>query len=248
MRIGLIADIHGNYCAMETVVQELIQEAVDQVVCLGDVGSLGPEPHEVLEWLRTVRCPTVLGNTDEWLLIPPVADASDSQNTHIMYEINAWCAEQLTPEDRSFLQDMPSLLELELGGGRTLLGYHGSPSSFDDIIAAVTPDAVVEEMLDGHSASVMVGGHTHIQMVRRYKDSFLINTGSVGLPGVNAGGKELTKNNDVHWAEYAILGVEGDRLSIDLRRMDLDLPALFSAARGSDMPNLDWWLQKWRQI
>src|SRR4051812_25927517 len=102
MRIGLIADIHGNYFALESVLQELIQEAVDQVVCLGDVGSLGPEPHEVIEWLRTIGCPTVLGNTDDWLLTPPVPAESDSRSPHIEYEINAWCAEQITAEDQRF--------------------------------------------------------------------------------------------------------------------------------------------------
>lgn len=47
MRIALLSDIHGNLVALETVLQELAQEPIDQIVCLRDVAALGPQPHEV---------------------------------------------------------------------------------------------------------------------------------------------------------------------------------------------------------
>jgi len=34
MRIALIADIHGNLVALETVLQELAREPVEQIICL----------------------------------------------------------------------------------------------------------------------------------------------------------------------------------------------------------------------
>jgi len=71
MRIALIADIHGNLVALETVLHELAQESIDQILCLGDVGALGPQPHEVIDRLRQLQCTVVLGNTDAWLLAPP---------------------------------------------------------------------------------------------------------------------------------------------------------------------------------
>jgi predicted phosphodiesterase len=50
--------------------------------------------------------------------------------------------------------------------------------------------------------SDILGGHTHIQMIRRYQDAHLVNVGSLGLPGVNAGSPELPVNRRVHWAEF----------------------------------------------
>ena len=52
MRLALLADIHGNYVALESVLQELAQESVEQIICLGDVGALGPQPHETIDRLR----------------------------------------------------------------------------------------------------------------------------------------------------------------------------------------------------
>jgi len=236
MRIALLSDIHGNLIALETVLQELAQESIDQIICLGDVAALGPQPHEVIGRLRRLDCPVILGNTDAWLLLPAGAKTSDSQ---ILRTITSWCAEQLTPADRSYLQTFAPLLELPLDEGRRLLCYHGSPRSFDDVIAATTPDAEVQAMLAGYSATVLVGGHTHIQMLRRYQDAHLVNVGSIGLPGVNAGSPALAVNRHVHWAEYGVLSVEQGRLSIDLRRTSLNLATLLEAGRDSGMPYLE---------
>ena len=246
MRIGLIADIHGNFQALEVVLRELEQEHIEQIICLGDIGSLGPQPHEVVERLRDLGCPVIMGNTDEWLLNPPVVTEKHSESERILREVNAWCVEQLSSEDLAYIRTFSPTLGLPLDEKRTLLCYHGSPRSFDDVIAAVTPDTEVQRMLGEQTAAVMVGGHTHIQMIRRYQDAHLVNVGSVGLPGVNAGSPELPMNHEVHWAEYGVLSLEQGRLSIDLRRTPLDVADLLRAARRSDMPHADWWEKKWR--
>ncbi|MGZ3638212.1 MAG: metallophosphoesterase, partial [Ktedonobacterales bacterium] len=35
MRIAFLADIHGNLVALETVLQEVAKEPIDQMICLG---------------------------------------------------------------------------------------------------------------------------------------------------------------------------------------------------------------------
>lgn len=243
MRIALLADIHGNLVALETVLQDLAKEAIDQVICLGDVSALGPQPHEVLVRLRVLQCPVILGNTDAWLLASRGARTSDSET---LRTITTWCTAQLSPEDLSYLRTFSPTLTFPLDKERNLLCYHGSPRSFDDVIASTTPDMGVKEMFDGKLATVMVGGHTHIQMLRRYEDVFLVNVGSVGLPGVNAGDPALPDNRHVHWAEYGLLSVESGRLSIDLRRIPLEMTAVLQAGIRSGMPHLEWWMQTWQ--
>ncbi len=244
MRIALIADIHGNLVALETVLQEIARESVDQIICLGDVAALGPQPHEVVHRLRQLQCPVILGNTDAWLLAAKGVKTSDSA---ILSTITSWCAAQLTKEDHQYVSTFSPVLEFPLDEGRSLCCYHGSPRSFDDVIAATTPDAIVNHMLAGAEATVMVGGHTHIQMLRRYADLLLVNVGSVGLPGVNAGSPELPNNHHVHWAEYGLLALEVGRLSIDLRRIPLDMTAVLRAGADSGMPHQEWWMQKWEK-
>lgn len=42
MRMGLIADIHGNLVALDAVLADLARDQPDRLVCLGDVAALGP--------------------------------------------------------------------------------------------------------------------------------------------------------------------------------------------------------------
>ena len=244
MKIALIADIHGNLVALETVLAEIEREQIDNIICLGDVAALGPQPHEVIERLRQLSSPVILGNTDAWLLASAGTRTSDSA---ILRAITSWCAAQLTDTDREYVRTFIPTFDLSLDDRNTLVCYHGSPRSFDDVIAAVTPDTRVKQMLAGSTATIMVGGHTHIQMLRRYEDMHLVNVGSVGLPGVNAGSPELASNHDVCWAEYGIISLESHHLSIDLRRIPLDMDELLQAGSRSTMPHLDWWMQKWKR-
>lgn len=242
MRLALLSDIHGNFIALKTVLQEIAHESIDQILCLGDVAALGPQPHEVVECLCHLSCPVILGNTDAWLLAAPGEKTSESET---LRSITSWCAEQLTSEDRAYLHTFVPLLKFPLEHGKTLLCYHGSPRSFEDIIASSTPAASIEQMLTGHTATIMVGGHTHIQMLRRHANACLVNVGSVGLAGMNVGSPELPLNRNVHWAEYGIICSGGNRLSIDLRCIPLDMNAVLEAGELSRMPHKEWWMQKW---
>ncbi len=54
MRIALLADIHGNTVALETVLACLTTDPVDHIVCLGDVALRGPEPRRALALLKSL--------------------------------------------------------------------------------------------------------------------------------------------------------------------------------------------------
>lgn len=241
MQIGLIADIHGNLIALERVLSELQREQVDQIICLGDVAALGPQPHEVLERLRELKCPVVMGNTDDWYL-QPLSEGDDE-----LREIVGWGLHQLTDADLAYLRSFQPMIKMRLETDQTLLCFHGSPRSYHDVIASTTPVAEVKSMFAGYQAWIMVGGHTHVQMLRRYEQAWLINPGSVGLPGVGPEREDLPRNTDVHWAEYAILTLRNGHFSVDLRRTPLDIPALLQVGYASGMPDVDSWVRTWHR-
>lgn len=243
MRIGLIADVHGNLVALETVLAELEREPVDRLLCLGDVAALGPQPREVVARLREAGCPSVMGNTDAWILKgPPRATSPEGA---AMAEIAAWCAAALTGPDLEYLSACPPTLRAELGGGMGMLCFHGSPRSHDEVVSATTPDDLLSEMLSGHRASIFAGGHTHVQLLRRHGGARVVNPGSVGLPGVGPGTPDLPVNGRVDWAEYAVLEDRGGRFGVGLRRVPVDVGRVVEAARASGMPRLEWWVGRW---
>jgi predicted phosphodiesterase len=238
MRIGLIADIHGNLVALDTVLAELRRMEVDELICLGDVAALGPQPGAVIARLRALQCPVVMGNTDAWLLDLALAERKKALSPA------RWCIAQLSADDLAYVHTFSPTLARTLPGGTELLCFHGSPRSFDDAITATTPDDTLDAMLDGADAAIMVGGHTHIQMVRRHKGARIINTGSVGLPGIGA---VTPYNEDVHWAEYAVLDAEGGHIAIALHRTPLDVAEMIRVSSAGEMPEFAWWSSLWRR-
>ncbi len=243
MRIAVIADIHGNLIALDAVLVDLNRARVDHIVCLGDVAATGPQPRQTVERLRGLDYPTIMGNADEELFNFPSSSPAD-ENARVTLEIDRWCAAQLSPDDLDYLRSFQSTLELPLGDGHTLLCFHGSPHSFDDIIVATTPDDDLARLLSGYSATIMAGGHTHEQMLRRYRRTLVFNPGSVGLPFERGPGAEEARNPP--WAEYAVVSQEHGALRVELRRVPIDIGAVVRAIWESGMPHAELLAQDWR--
>jgi putative phosphoesterase len=242
MRIAFISDIHGNFTAFQAVLADINSQAIDEIVCLGDAVTLGPQPIEVLNTLRELKCVYIKGNHDEAVLNPENAVQYDITD-HLIPDLY-WCKDKLSPDDLKFIDSFKPMHEINLPNGNTVLAFHGSPLSFTDIIQATTPPEVLNVYFEGQKSDIFIGGHSHIQMVRRYDDKFILNSGSVG----NAFKFVFSPGNPVDllpWAEYMIINQSGDSLNIDSRRIYFDTDELLKKVKESHLPCTDWWLRQY---
>ena len=242
MKLALISDIHGNLFALEAALTAIQKQNIDQIICLGDVAAFGPQPREVLTQLKQIGCPIVMGNTDEWLLNPKPYPIRD-EDSHKFTAVDTWAAEQLTTADKAFLHTFQPTIRQQLNKDISLLCFHGSPRSNTEIIRATTAEDELAKALNGQTATIMAGGHTHSQLLRRYQQSYIINPGSVGLPYEYKTGS--TNVRTPPWAEYAILKVEDDMLDISLHHVKYDIRPLLEVAHQCGMPHAGWWTQDW---
>lgn len=70
MRIAIISDIHGNLTALQAVLADIKLQKVDDIICLGDIVTLGPQPKEVLNALKELNCVIIKGNHDAAVVDP----------------------------------------------------------------------------------------------------------------------------------------------------------------------------------
>lgn len=245
MRIAVISDIHGNRVALDAVLADQRARALDQVVCLGDAIQGGPQPAETVARLRELACPVVMGNADAWLLTgqntSPTEAITDRQRA-----VREWSLARLTDADRAYIATFAPAVTLDLGG-RRLRCFHGSPTSFDDIIFPETShdEAIrllgLEDEAHARNVDILAGGHTHTQQVRRLGQGFFFNPGSVGLPYSHHQPAGVFRADP--WADYAILTVEGGEgdgwttVALEFRRVPFDLDALLRAYRTGDRPD-----------
>lgn len=239
MRIAIISDIHGNAIALDAVLSDLHVESIDQCVCLGDAIQGGPQPAEVVARLRELGCPIVMGNADAYLLTGHDTGAEKSSEARRLQlsDVRAWQLTQLSADDLAFIRAFQPTVRLTLDDEYTLLAYHGSPKSFDDIILPQTPEDEVRGYLNPEPHIIYTGGHTHLQFIRHFGRTFHVNPGSVGLAYRHDQSGEYPRADP--WAEYALLSSTNGRLSLEFRRVNFDVQRLIEIYRASGRPHTD---------
>lgn len=238
-KLAVFSDIHGNLTALNAVLEDIHHQEIDNLLCLGDVANLGPQPKETLRRVRELGCPVVMGNTDDSLLKPrTLADIKQpDEDTIFFLKLEDWCARQLDDDDKNFVRTFQPTFMLEPDTLK-LLAYHGSPKSYHDRIIATTPEETLYPYFENTTANLCVGGHTHEQFVRRYFQARVMNPGSVGLPYVvRPDGTEYRPL----YAEYAILEIASE-VNIVFRRVPYDYARLAAVVGTSSMPYAEKWL------
>jgi len=249
MRVVVLSDVHGNCFALETALEDIKKAGFDHIVCNGDMIQSGPQPYETVHLLRGMQCSIVMGNSDAWLMTGVETDAHliSEERRRKLDIVRDWSLSKLDEEDRAFINAFQPTVTVDLGHGRDLLAFHGSPTSFDQFLLPSTPEDEFQEILKPYADNILTGGHMHLQYTRRLRDSqnFFFNPGSIGV----AYNHEQTNENGLldPWAEYAILTVEGAHVQLEFRRVPLDMKMMADIYRHSDRPFADTAMEQYRR-
>lgn len=172
MRLAFISDIHGNFEALRSIKDELLE--ADRIVCLGDALGYYCQVNEVIDFLRNAEALCVLGNHDHYLLEGCPHDANPS----VRFGIQA--AEKIiTPANRAWLKTLPLVWGGRLGGISLLLA-HGSP--WDPLAHYLYNDNAMLEGLSSFKFDAVAFGQTHRLYLNTERSPHRLNPGSVGQP------------------------------------------------------------------
>jgi predicted phosphodiesterase len=189
VRVAVVSDIHGNLTALEAVVADLRRRAADLVVHGGDLALMGPRPAEVVDLVRGLGWPGVVGNTDE-LLWRPEEHARQLERAPALASVLSLLFEVYAPDTLSrlgeervaWLRGLPASYGVDPG----LTVVHASPG---DMWRAPMPSASDDELAGTFSAvgsDEVVYGHIHRPFARVGVGVggrlTVANAGSVGMP------------------------------------------------------------------
>jgi predicted phosphodiesterase len=167
-----------------------------------------------------------LGNHDAFLCESALVHEYTTEP--LIVEAVDWCRNQLAQDDIAFLRTFQPRLEIALDDSCALLLFHGSPRSHSEDLLAATPPLDVDRLLAGFTATVLAGGHTHIQMLRQHRGMLLVNPGSVGMPFKEyVAGRAPTI---LAHAEYAVVEARDGVVMVSLHRVPLKRELLREAA------------------
>lgn len=169
-KLGIISDIHGNYPALEKVLQFLHGEKCDSIICLGDTCGYYPMINECINRLRSEGIQSILGNHDEYLIGKSTCPRSRSANECITYQQGV-----ITRDNLQWVEELPTSFD-ESG----LFAVHGGLNNPIDEYFASFDFILAEELHPG--VQLFCTGHTHTPSVQTHGNAIYCNPGSVGQP------------------------------------------------------------------
>jgi putative phosphoesterase len=155
MKIGIIADIHGDYAALTSALDRLDHvHRVDHILCAGDLAGRGPEQEKVVELVRQRQIPTVKGNHDEW-------------------------AYGFSKDNAEYLDELPINWKGSYDG-YSIFMCHGKPgNNIWGLYRDHVSNTLLNMMLGSLDADVLVVGHTHVPMFIKVANGCVVNPGSL---------------------------------------------------------------------
>lgn len=235
MRVAVLADIHGNFDALQAVVKDLKSVSVDRVISLGDNIGYGPEPDKVAGLLRRSGFESVLGN-HEYALFDQRArrwlNFQAAENNEVMEEL-------LSEEHLEFCRNLP--FSIEFAGGYFV---HGFPKDNVFLYLHRQNDERVAQMFEKLGAEVVFVGHTHRLQLVTYDGKkvsrrkltrelvtlekgkrYIVNCGSVGQP----------RDGD-NSAKYVVWN--SDAATIEVRYVPYDTEETKKKIKGRGFPEV----------
>jgi len=228
MRVAVVSDIHGNFTALNAVLNDIRQCSPDLVLLGGDLADSGSSPIEVVDQVRDLGWAGVIGNTDEMLVRPESLEAFASQSSappalwERVRQIASATRSKLGAERLAWLRELPKA-KIEL----LFALVHATPDNCWQAPAAEATEAELEAVYGSLGRPIVIFGHTHIPFVRMLSGQLktLVNTGSVGLP----------YDGDPR-ASYLLL----DGKTPSIRRIEYNVEKELEALATCGLPGAEW--------
>jgi predicted phosphodiesterase len=185
MKIAAIADIHGNYQALISILDHIDRWNPDLVFVLGDIINRGPRSieslHLIQEREKNHGWKVIKGNHEGYVLnfLDPAFSRSGLEFE--LRRVIHWTYQALSRDELAYLENLPEKLSLDLDNSQAIRALHASTAG-DRI--GIYPHSTDDELVDkvDPEADLFMVGHTHQPLIRSYQNVIVTNVGSVGLP------------------------------------------------------------------
>jgi putative phosphoesterase len=223
MRLAVLADIHGNFPALEAVLSDLQPYDADGVIVAGDLIG-GPQPVETIRVLRSLNGWMIRGNSDTNVLSHDSGNKPDAHYSALQFALIRWTCRHIDPEALDFLMALPEQCVAEGTGAAPIRVVHGSPRNPSESIFPDRDPITLDVALAQVDEPVLVCGHTHRPWKVERGDRLALNPGSVCGPLDGQVG-----------AQYALMTWSADRWQVDHHIVSYDLGQVRAAFHKSGL-------------
>ncbi|MDQ2086762.1 YfcE family phosphodiesterase [Herbivorax sp. ANBcel31] len=211
MKLAVIGDIHSNLLALRSAVRDIKKKKVDFIICTGDNVGYSPFPNEVIKFLKSKNIISIQGNYDKAIGNREPVCGCDYKEERLI-ELGAISLEYtnkvITESNREYLRNLPENFKLKCGEYNILV-VHGSPKKINQSLKEDSP--LIEKVLEEIPENILIVGHTHIPFIKRVRNKYILNPGSIGKPA--------TEDPN---PTYLILNITKDSVEVSINKVSYD--------------------------
>jgi putative phosphoesterase len=221
-KIAVLSDIHGNWEALQAVVQLDRYKECDVKCFCGDALGYYYDSEDVVTYLKEMIHNSILGNHDR-IFIAKYLNGSPGK---IEYEQKygsalKLAAGSLTTKNKEWLKSLQEKAILNVAG-KTIQICHGSPWDPDLYIYPDSDNAIAEKVF-AEACSIVLIGHSHYQFHWEKRGKHVVNPGSVGQARKKGG-----------LAEWAEIDIDGNSIHVHLFQIPYSIDRLVGQVSQND--------------
>lgn len=235
--IAILSDVHGNYTALLSVINDIKTNQVDETWFLGDLIMPGTGGDDLFDLLNEVHTTVFLrGNWDDCLF--EVLDSTDPFNFEDSADVYVGILTQyvyahLSKKNIEKLRSAPISLEKTVNGVKIQISHNLPNINYGPDLIAQADTPAFNQLFDTEHTDIAVYGHIHHQVLRYSSlDQLVINPGSIGM----AYSKHTRLNKDRR-AQYALLTIDDSGVSnVDFKKVNYDISQEAHRADSYNLP------------
>jgi len=226
MKIAIFTDIHGNKEALSSIINDIKKEGINEIICLGDIIGIGPNPKECMDIIIDNNIKTVLGNHELYYL--KGTDIDEMGEGEIKHQ--NWVKEQITDKQKEYLEKCNMTIKKEYNGKKILFEHflidYNSQKQYPFYDLSIIKEDSINNIVKSLDYDLIFIGHEHNKFSI---DNKLYDIGSSGC----------TKDNKT---KYTIL--DTDTLNVETRVITYDRDRFEKSLRENDYPDRNL-IAKW---
>lgn len=226
-KIAIFSDIHSNLEALEAIINDIKDNKIDEVICLGDILAMGPNPKECLDLIFTNNIKLLLGNHELYYIYGTIIDDEMSENEKKHQE---WVVSNLNNSYKDKLLECELKYKIFESNLKICFQHFFIDSNSDGQYPfygiKILKDGEVNKILENNEFDINFYGHEHKGFEINDKNKINIGIGSSGC----------TKDGNTF---YTILEIDNNNFSVDKRYIKYDRELFENKIINSNYPEVE---------
>lgn len=223
-KVATFSDIHGNYEALDAILNDIKNNSYDEVIFLGDLISLGPDSKKCIKRLSEENVRWILGNHDLYYL-----KGTDKFNIEpFKLEHYKWVYKSLDENDKKLI-DNHDLSYTLYKNGKCLKFTHyfikDVRCDYPFYSIGTIKRMKVNELIRNMDSDYLFYGHDHTPNKLKLGNKYIIDVGSSGC----------VKDNKTFYTSIEI----DDDIKIITKELEFDRDKLVEKLNKMDSPGID---------